>query len=106
MTTSPAPEPAPAGTVRERLGDVLREGPASAHDLSQRVGIREREVADHLTHLARSLPHRNERLITEPPRCLDCDFVFTERQRYTRPGHCPRCRGRRVTQPRFHIATT
>jgi hypothetical protein len=103
MTSPATPDPAPAGTVRERLRDVLREGPASTRDLSQRVGIREHEVADHLTHLARSLPHRGERLVTDPPQCLDCDFVFTERQRYTRPGHCPRCRGRRVTQPRFRV---
>ena len=78
---------------------------ASARDLSQRVGIAEREVADHLEHLERSLAHRGERLITEPPKCLACGFEFTRRHRFTRPSGCPECRGRRVTHPRFRIET-
>lgn len=67
---------APGGTVRERLRDVLREGPATAKDLSRRAGVAEREVPAHLAHLARSLVHRGERLRLERPACLDCGFDF------------------------------
>lgn len=94
---------APGGTVRERLRDVLREGPATAKDLSRRAGVAEREVPAHLAHLARSLVHRGERLRLERPACLDCGFDFPRRERTTRPGHCPRCRSRRITLPRFWI---
>lgn len=90
-------------TVRESLRRALCDGPATARDLSKRVGIRERAVADHLDHLARSLARRGERLAVEPSECLDCGFVFSRRERYTRPGRCPECRGRRISLPRFEI---
>lgn len=90
-------------TVRERIHHVLRSGPATARDLSQLVSIREREVTDHLAHLERSLKHRGERLVIEAPSCLECGFSFTQRHRFTRPGSCPRCRGRRISFPQFHI---
>jgi hypothetical protein len=90
-------------TVRQLLHDLLAEGPATARDLSARAGIPEHDVAGHLEHLDRSLPHRGERLVIEPPACLDCGFVFTERHRFTRPSGCPECRGRHVSLPRFRV---
>jgi hypothetical protein len=94
-----------ATTVRHALREVLAAGPATARDLSREVGIPERSVADHLEHLARSLRHEGLTLAVEAPACLDCDFVFAhrDRHRYSRPGRCPRCHGRRITLPRFWI---
>jgi len=90
-------------TIRESLARVLREGPATARDLSQAVGIRERDVAPHLEHLRRSLRARGERLALSPPECFDCGFAFARRERLTRPGRCPECGGRRIGLPRFAI---
>jgi hypothetical protein len=91
-------------TTRQRLLQALREGPATAKDLSKLAGISEREVADHLAHLARTLRARGERLVMEPPACLDCEFAFPGRERSTRPSRCPRCRSRRITLPEFRVA--
>ena len=93
----------PAETVRERLHRVLREAPATARDLSRSVGIPVRDVAEHLEHLGRSLKHTRERLVVEPASCLECGFAFTRRTRYTRPGHCPKCRSTRTTLPIFRV---
>lgn len=90
-------------SVRERLHQALRDGPVTARDLSQIVGIREHDVAAHLEHLRRSLKHQGEVLAIEPATCLDCGFAFTHRDRYTRPSRCPHCRGRRILLPRFRI---
>jgi predicted Zn-ribbon and HTH transcriptional regulator len=90
-------------TVRESLRRVLREGSATAKDLSRAVGIPEREVGPHLEHLARSLRHRAEKLVIEPAACLACDFSFAERRRATRPGRCPKCRSVRISLPAFRI---
>jgi predicted Zn-ribbon and HTH transcriptional regulator len=90
-------------TVREGLHEALLAGPATARDLSKRVGIAEHEVAGHLEHLELSLKHRGEKLVIEPPTCLDCGFAFTQRHRFTRPSGCPDCRGRRITLPQFRI---
>ena len=42
-------------TAREGLARALRRGPATAHDHSRQAGLRERDVAEHLGYLARSL---------------------------------------------------
>jgi hypothetical protein len=93
-------------TVRETLREALRAGPATARDLSAAAGIREKDVAEHLAHLARSLPHTRERLVVEQARCLACDYAFTARGRLTRPGACPRCRSTRIDPPVFRIEAT
>jgi predicted Zn-ribbon and HTH transcriptional regulator len=90
-------------TLRQEIERLLREAPRTALDLSKLVGISERDVPDHLAHLDRSLRRRAGSLRVEPVRCLGCDFTFAERRRFTRPGRCPECRGRRLTLPRFHI---
>jgi transcriptional regulator len=92
-------------TVRVALRQALRTGPATAHDLSARVGVPEKEVAGHLEHLARSLrgARTGERLRVDPAACLECGFAFRKRERLGRPSRCPVCRGERVDGPRFAI---
>jgi len=90
-------------TVRQHIADVLREGPATAKDLSRLVGISERDVAGHLEHLAKSLRAKGEELVMQAPECLDCGFDFPRRERSTRPARCPRCRSRRITLPEFRV---
>ena len=90
-------------TVRESIRQALRAGPASARELSALVGIREKDVAEHLEHLARSSSHRGERLVVEPASCIACGFQFRERARLTRPGACPACRSTRVDPPVFRL---
>src|SRR5512139_3139048 len=94
---------APTGTVRDRLLAVLLEGPATVRDLSRRVRVREREVVEHLPHLERSVCRQGREWRVAPAACLECGFIFAGRTRYTRPGSCPRCRGRRISLPRFHV---
>lgn len=96
--------PAPRhSTIRRALADVLRAGPASARKLSQQVGIPEKSVADHLAHLAKSLPAHGERLTITPPECLTCGYAFAERARLTRPSRCPQCHGTHLAEPLFGI---
>ncbi len=103
---APAAGPLPAErgmTLREELAEALRRAPATAHHLSREVGLREKDVAEHLGHLARSLGARGERLRVEPAECVACGFVFRGRERLTRPGACPRCRSTRIDPPVFRI---
>jgi transcriptional regulator len=92
-------------TVRQDLHRALRAGPATARDLSRAVGASERDVTEHLVHLAKSLRARGERLEIVPATCLDCGFVFTKRDKPARPSHCARCRSRRLTLPVFSVAS-
>ncbi len=95
--------PARGETVRESIRQVLRAGPASAHALSELVGVREKDVADHLEHIARSAARRGERLVVVPATCVSCGFEFRDRSRLTRPGACPSCRSTRIDPPAFRL---
>ena len=88
--------------MREALRTALLAGPHTARDLSREVGIPERDVPEHLEHLERSARRRGERLVVEACRCLECGFS-PRRHPFKRPGHCPRCRGRRLSLPRFEL---
>jgi predicted Zn-ribbon and HTH transcriptional regulator len=91
-------------TLRQEIERLLREAPRTALDLSKLVGIPEHDVPGHLAHLERSLRHRDGSLVVEPVHCLGCGFRFADRKRFTRPGRCPECHGRRLTLPRFSIS--
>ncbi|MEN8687413.1 MAG: ArsR family transcriptional regulator [Desulfuromonadales bacterium] len=101
--TEPPPPPQRQRTPREMILQALAEGPLSARDLSQRVGLSEREVTGHLRHLQKSLKNSARRLQLTPPRCLDCCFVFQKRERLTRPGRCPVCRSTHLSEPLFSL---
>jgi transcriptional regulator len=90
-------------TVRASLAEVLREGPATARELSERVSIREKDVAEHLEHLERSLRAKGERLAIEPAACIACGYAFADRRRLTRPGRCPECGSERIDPPAYRI---
>lgn len=101
-----APEPAPperAETIRAAIADALRGDTLTARELSERVGVPERDVGPHLEHLARSARARSERLRVEPARCLGCGFAFDARTRLTKPGRCPSCHSTHVAPPRFSL---
>ncbi len=104
LPTAPAER---ASTLRQQLRELLRSGSArTSHELSEELGVREREIAPHLEHLERSLRNEGEHLEVEPPACMACGFVFRERHRLTRPSKCPRCRATRVSPPLFRITSS
>lgn len=98
----PQPE-ARSHTVRQDLALALRAGPATARDLSKAVGASEKDVLDHLVHLAKTLKAHGEALVIMPAECLDCGFVFSRREKPARPSRCARCGGGRLTLPEFTI---
>jgi len=91
-------------TIRKEIAQLLSEDDLSARDLSQAIGIREKDVYHHLAHVARSVAARGKKLIILPFKCLACGYVFEERKRYTRPGRCPRCKKTHVEVPLYRVA--
>lgn len=92
-----------AQTVREAIAEALREDALTTQELSARVSVPEREVADHLEHLGRSLRRGPEHLVVIPARCVRCGFVFEARERRTKPSRCPACKSERLAPARFSI---
>lgn len=98
----PQPE-ARSHTVRQDLALALRAGPATARDLSKLVGASEKDVLEHLVHLAKSVKSQDEELVITPAECLECGFVFSRREKPARPSRCASCHGERLTLPEFAI---
>lgn len=73
----------------------------SARDLSAAASIPEKEVYDHLDHVQSS--GHDFRLVVEPSVCRSCGFVFGKRDRLTKPGKCPVCRGESISPPLFSL---
>ena len=90
-------------TIRQEIINLLSQNEMDARELSQELGIREKEVYDHLAHVGRTVKADKKKLIIHPSRCLQCGFVFEDRKRFTRPGRCPKCRQSRLEYPRFYI---
>ncbi len=96
-TTRPAER---AETARQAIRRALEGREATARELSAVVGAPEKEIVAHLDSLARS---REVSLVVAPAACIGCGFRFAKRERAARPSRCPRCRGERITPPRFSL---
>ncbi|MFH2219231.1 MAG: ArsR family transcriptional regulator [Pseudomonadota bacterium] len=90
-------------TIRQRILLLLSEKEMSARDLSQAIGIREKEVYEHLPHVARSAKTLKKKLTIRPATCHACGYVFKDRKRFTPPGRCPRCKGERLDRIAYQI---
>jgi predicted Zn-ribbon and HTH transcriptional regulator len=95
-----------AQSLRAALEDALRMGPATTHQLSVIVSMKEKDVADHLEHIAKSAKAHGEKLVVAPAECMSCGFVFEDRKKLTKPGSCPSCKKTRITTPRFSLEST
>ena len=90
-------------TIRQKIISLLRKEELSARELSGEVGISEKEVSEHLAHIARSVAAQNKNVTITPASCLACGYVFEDRKRFTRPGRCPQCKKSHIQSPRFRI---
>jgi predicted Zn-ribbon and HTH transcriptional regulator len=91
-------------TIRQQMIDLLSEEEMSAIEVSQELRIAEKEVYTHLPHIARSVATQGKKLLILPSRCLKCGYVFEERKRFTRPGHCPKCKATYIQRPAYRIS--
>ena len=91
-------------TARQRLVGLLTGSRLTSYQLAQLLGIPERQVEDHLTHVVKTVARdRERRFILEPSGCQDCGFIFRDRTKLTRPSRCPRCRSESTSAPRYGI---
>ena len=67
-------------TQRQMLKELLLEGEFSSLELSQRLSLPEKEVLDHLAHIALA-PGPGCRFRTKPAVCKNCGFAFKKRER-------------------------
>ena len=89
-------------TLRQMLKELLLEESLSSLELSQRLSLPEKEVLDHLAHLARA-PGPGLQFQIVPAVCKGCGFAFKKRERLTTPSRCPLCHHEAIRRPRFGL---
>lgn len=91
-------------TTRQRIIELITGTRLASHQLAQMLGIPERQVEEHLPHIVKTIARDKTRtFILDPARCQDCDFVFRNRTKLTRPSRCPHCRSEAIAAPRYGI---
>jgi transcriptional regulator len=90
-------------TIRQRIISLLSEQALDARDLSRELGLKEKEVYEHLVHVERTVAASRGRFVLIPSQCLLCGYVFEDRRRLTRPSRCPQCRRSKLQYPSFRI---
>jgi transcriptional regulator len=94
----------PTQTLRRRIVSLLIAQEMDARDLSRELGLKEKEVYDHLAHVQRSMAAAGGKFSVTPSRCLLCGYLFEHRRRLTRPGRCPQCRRSKLQSPSFRVS--
>jgi len=88
-------------TLRRQLRDVLVT-PRTVSSLARELGLTRGDVEQDLEHAIRSARAAGDDVQIEPARCKQCGFIF-ERERLSKPGKCPACRGTRIYEPLVSI---
>jgi len=96
-------KPEETGTIRHQIRALLEEGPLTAKEISSFIRTPEKEIANHLEHLRKSLHSEGRRLSQVPAECRECGFVFRKRDRLKGPSRCPVCKGEAISDPSFRV---
>ncbi len=92
-------------TTREKIFLLLKyaEEPLTARDIMKALDIRkEKEVYEHIYHIAKSSKRKDYVVLVIPPRCENCGYEF-EMEFPRKPSRCPACKSERISPPKFLI---
>ena len=92
------------GTIRIKILELLEKKQLTALEISRLVGIKEKEVYQHLPHIEKTVKGKGRRLNMTPYYCMSCGFKFKERKRFYPPGRCPLCKEERISVAIFEIS--
>lgn len=92
------------GTIRIKILELLEKKQLTALEISRLVGIKEKEVYQHLPHIEKTVKGKGRRLNMTPYYCMSCGFKFKERKRFYPPGRCPLCKEERISVALFEIS--
>ena len=90
-------------TIRQQIVALLEARPMTPRELAQAMGLKEKELDDHLAHIQRSLVSKRKKIRVRPAECPTCGYVFDNRRRLAPPGRCPACKATRLEPPAYWI---
>jgi predicted Zn-ribbon and HTH transcriptional regulator len=93
-------EAANKGTIRQQIVELLKIKPTDAYALSGAIGVSQRTIEAHLENVVKSTGKLFEIM---PAQCKDCEFIFKDRKKITKPTGCPKCNSEVIFPPMFFI---
>lgn len=90
-------------TIRQDIIRHLEKDRLTVRDISQAVGIMEKDVCHHLLYVEKSVRPQKKRVHADPYYCLGCGFQFKNRKTFKKPGKCPMCRKGRIAPAVYWI---
>lgn len=93
-------------TRREDIIAYLETNSASINELAEILEVSQKNIADDLEHVFKTLKNHTSRLLIRPAQCLNlkCEFVFsTNRKKIADPSRCPKCHSERIQPQSFKI---
>ena len=90
-------------TIRQEIISCLENGPLTVRDISQSVGIMEKDVYYHLAFIEKTVKRQNKIINMETYYCMDCGFQFKNRKTFKKPGKCPKCKDGRIAPALYWI---
>lgn len=89
-------------TRREEMVQLLKKECLTAYDLACRLQVKIKIILDDLTHIQKSIKHKNEALSITPAACRTCGFLFGKEEIKT-PSKCPKCRSEWIDEQAYSI---
>ncbi|MGB9700039.1 MAG: transcriptional regulator [Thermodesulfobacteriota bacterium] len=86
-------------TLRQEIAKALADQPRGLREISKIFRLGEKEVLEHLQHIAKSA-----KIVMEPAFCQKCGFIFKKRERLSTPSRCPMCRSEFICPPRYQLS--
>lgn len=90
-------------TIRKQIIDLLEQSDHDVREISQLLGISEKNVNAHFPHIEKTVSSMGKKLVVIPSSCMACGYRFKDRSRHARPGKCPKCKSERIRKPRFTV---
>ncbi len=90
-------------TRRKEMIEMLEEGARSLKELADHFGVDVRDITKDLYHISQTVKSQHKKFKRKWAECNSCGFVFKDRQKFTRPTKCPRCKSEDITEPVFSI---
>jgi predicted Zn-ribbon and HTH transcriptional regulator len=92
-------------TIRQEIIEALENNALTVREISQSIGIMEKDVFHHLSFIDKSIRHQNKIIDIEPHCCMNCGFQFKSRKTFKKPGKCPECRNGRIAPAVYKIVS-
>jgi len=85
-------------TRRQLIQEMLEAKACTLKEISAMFGITVKHAEEEVMHVVKT---SKQHFDIAHAKCVKCKFIFSKRDRLTKPSRCPKCKSERITQPAF-----